>query len=92
MNKTELVNAVAERTDLLRRDAEAAVTAVFDSISEALCKDEKVQIIGFGTFETKLRAARVGRNPQTMETIEIPETRMPTFKPGKTLKDAVDRA
>lgn len=89
MNKSELINAVAEKTNLTKREAEAVVNGVFDSIAEALAKGEKVQVVGFGTFETHTRAARPGRNPQNGEQITIPETRVPAFKAGKALKDLV---
>ncbi|PRO66803.1 HU family DNA-binding protein [Alkalicoccus urumqiensis] len=89
MNKTELINAVAEKTDLSKKDATGAVDAVFDIITDSLKKEEKVQLIGFGNFEVRERAARKGRNPQTGEEIEIPASNVPAFKPGKALKDAV---
>lgn len=89
MNKTELVAAIAEKTDLTKKDSEAALAAVVDAITEALIKGDKVQLIGFGSFEVKNRAARVGRNPKTKEAIEIPATRVPVFKAGKALKDVV---
>ncbi len=89
MNKTELINAVAEATDLSKKDAGKAVDAVFDTILNALAKGEKVQLIGFGNFEVRHRAARKGRNPQTGEEIEIPASKVPAFKPGKALKEAV---
>lgn len=89
MNKTELVAAVAAKAELSKKDAEAAVAAVFDSIKDALAEDDKVALIGFGTFSVKTRAARTGLNPRTKETIEIPETKVPTFKAGAALKDAV---
>ena len=89
MNKTELVAAIAEKTDLTKKDAELALTAVVESITEALEKGDKVQLIGFGSFEVKNRAARTGRNPKTKEAIEIPASRVPVFKAGKALKDAV---
>jgi DNA-binding protein HU-beta len=89
LNKTELINAVAEKTDLSKKDATGAVDAVFDIITDALQKQEKVQLIGFGNFEVRERAARKGRNPQTGEEIEIPASNVPAFKPGKALKDAV---
>jgi DNA-binding protein HU-beta len=88
-NKQDLVAAVAEKTELTKKDSEAAVKAVFDSVSEFLAKGEKVQLIGFGTFETRERAAREGRNPQTGKTIKIAATTVPAFKAGKALKDAV---
>ncbi|AEF93007.1 histone family protein DNA-binding protein [Desulfotomaculum nigrificans CO-1-SRB] len=89
MNKAELISAVAEKTELTKKDAEKAVSAVLDSIQEAMAKGDKIQLVGFGTFESKARKAREGRNPQTGETIQIPATRVPVFKPGKALKDAV---
>jgi DNA-binding protein HU-beta len=89
VNKTELINAVAEKTELSKKDATGAVDAVFDIITDALQKQEKVQLIGFGNFEVRERAARKGRNPQTGEEIEIPASNVPAFKPGKALKDAV---
>jgi DNA-binding protein HU-beta len=87
VNKNDLVNKVAERTGLKKKDAELAVNAVFSVIEEALAAGEKVQVIGFGTFETRKRSARSGRNPQTGETIEIPESTVPAFKPGNKLKE-----
>ncbi|WP_035186220.1 HU family DNA-binding protein [Alteribacter aurantiacus] len=89
MNKTELINAVSEKTELSKKDATNAVDAVFDVITDSLQKAEKVQLIGFGNFEVRERAARKGRNPQTGEEIEIPASNVPAFKPGKALKDAV---
>ena len=89
MNKTELVAAVAEKTGLTKKDAERVVSAAVDTITQALCEGEKVQISGFGIFEVKEREARVGRNPRTKETIQIPATKLPAFKASKTLKDAV---
>ena len=89
MNKTELVAAIAEKTDLTKKDAELALTAVVESITEALEKGDKVQLIGFGSFEVKNRAARVGRNPKTKEAIEIAASKTPVFKAGKALKDKV---
>ena len=91
MNKTELINAVAEKADISKKDAETAITAVIDSITEALIEGEKVQLVGFGSFEVKRRAERLGRNPQTKEAIKIPASKAPVFKPGKALKDAVDK-
>ncbi|AEJ42225.1 MULTISPECIES: HU family DNA-binding protein [Alicyclobacillus] len=87
MNKMELINRVAEETGLKKKDAEAAVNKVFEVIEKALANGEKVQIIGFGTFETRSRAARSGRNPQTGEVIEIPASTVPAFKPGNKLKE-----
>ena len=89
MNKTELINAVADKTELPKKDAEAAITAVVEAISEALAQGEKVQLVGFGSLEVKTRAARVGRNPKTGKEIEIPQAKTPVFKAGKALKDAV---
>ena len=89
MNKSELVASVAEVAELTKKDAEKAVNAVFASVQKALVEDDKVQIIGFGTFEVRTRAARKGRNPQTGETIEIPASKNPVFKAGKALKEAV---
>lgn len=90
MNKTELVREVMERSELGKKEAEAAVTAVFDSITKALEEEEKVQLLGFGTFEVKHRAERVGRNPRTKEEMTIPAAKIPSFKAGKSLKDAVN--
>lgn len=89
MNKTELVASVATKAELSKKDAEAAVTAVIDSITEALKDGEKVALVGFGTFEVKERAARTGLNPRTKEKIEIAAAKVPGFKAGKALKDAV---
>ena len=89
MNKAELVAAVAEKTALSKKDSEKAVNASFEVISAALAAGGKVQLVGFGAFETKERNARVGRNPRTKEEIEIPASRVPSFKAGKALKEAV---
>lgn len=89
MNKADLVNSVAEKSELTKKDAARAVDAVFESIMEALVSGDKVQLIGFGNFESRERAARKGRNPQTGEEIEIAATKVPTFKAGKALKDAI---
>ena len=89
MNKAELVAAVAEKTGRSKKDSEKAVNAAFDAISAELVEGGKVQLVGFGSFETKTRNARVGRNPRTKEEIEIPASRVPAFKAGKALKDAV---
>lgn len=88
-NKADLVDKVADKTGLTKKDSNAAVEAVFDSIQEFLAENEKVQLIGFGTFEVRERAARKGRNPQTGEEIQIPATKVPAFKAGKNLKEAV---
>lgn len=89
MNKADLINALAEKNGLKKKDAEAAVNAVLDLIAEALKKGEKVAIMGFGSFETKTRAARTGKNPATGATIEIPASKAVVFKAGKALKDSV---
>jgi DNA-binding protein HU-beta len=89
MNKTELINAVAEASELSKKDATKAVDSVFDTILDALKNGDKIQLIGFGNFEVRERSARKGRNPQTGEEIEIPASKVPAFKPGKALKDAV---
>jgi DNA-binding protein HU-beta len=89
MNKAELVAAVAEKSGLSKKDSEKAVNAAFDAISAELTKGGKVQLVGFGSFETKTRNARIGRNPRTKEEIQIPASRVPVFKVGKALKDAV---
>ena len=91
MNKTELIAAVAEKTGLSKKDSDAAVNAVLNTITETLKADEKIQLVGFGSFEVKNRAARTGRNPKTKEPIEIPASKLPMFKPGKALKDAVSK-
>ncbi|CAK1222509.1 MULTISPECIES: HU family DNA-binding protein [Fructobacillus] len=88
-NKQELIDSVAMKTGLTKKDADKAVAAVLSSIEDALKKGEKVQLIGFGNFEVRERAARKGRNPQTKEEIQIPASKVPAFKPGKALKDAV---
>jgi len=89
LNKTELIAKVAEKTELTKKDATKAVDAVFASISESLQSGDKVQVIGFGNFEVRERAARKGRNPQTGEEIDIPASKVPAFKPGKGLKDGI---
>jgi DNA-binding protein HU-beta len=89
MNKTELIAAVAAKSGMTKKDAERVVSATFETVTESLKKGEKVQISGFGIFETKDREARVGRNPRTKEEIKIPATRLPAFKASKTLKDTV---
>ena len=89
MNKTELVAAVAAKTGLTKKDAERVVNATLETVSETLIKGDKVSLSGFGIFEAKQREARVGRNPRTKETIEIPATRLPGFKASKTLKDTI---
>ena len=89
MNKTDLVAAVAAKAELSKKDAEAAVSAVFGAITDALADGDKVALVGFGTFDVKERAARTGLNPQTKEKIQIPASKAPAFKAGKALKDAV---
>ena len=90
MNKVELIAAVAAKAGLSKKDAEKAIAAVVESIEEALVKGDKVQLIGFGTFEVRERAARVGRNPQTKEEIQIDASKQPVFKAGAALKKAVN--
>jgi DNA-binding protein HU-beta len=89
MNKTELISDVAGKANMTKKDVEKVLSALFSSIEEALKNQEKVQLVGFGTFEVRDRKARTGRNPQTGEEIKIPASRVPAFKAGKTLKDAV---
>ena len=90
MNKTELIAAVANKTGLSKKDAEGAVKAFTDVVAEELKKGEKVQLVGFGTFEVSERAARTGRNPQTGAEMQIPASKAPKFKAGKALKDSVN--
>ena len=89
MNKTELINQVAERAEVTKKDAEKVVSATIEAITAALAAGDKVQLTGFGSFEVKDRAARVGRNPRTGEATEIAASRTPVFKAGKALKDSV---
>ncbi len=89
MNKTELISKVAEKSEMTKKDTEKVVNEVFDVISEQLAKEDKVQLIGFGTFEVRERAAREGRNPSTGEVIKIEATKVPAFKAGKALKEKV---
>jgi len=89
MNKTELIAAIAEKAGLTKKDAERVLNATFDSITGALANGDRVQVSGFGAFEVKTREARVGRNPRTKETIQIPASKNPVFKAAKALKDAV---
>lgn len=91
MNKTELITATAESAGISKKDTERVLNAAIDSICAALVAGERVQLSGFGIFETKNREARIGRNPHTKESIEIPATRVPTFKASKSLKDAVGK-
>ncbi|MGI6096772.1 MAG: HU family DNA-binding protein [Dethiobacteria bacterium] len=89
MNKSELISSVAEKTGLTKKDTEKVVNAVFESINESLSRGDKVQLIGFGTFDVRQRGAREGRNPATGEPIQIQAARVPVFKPGKALKESV---
>ena len=89
MKKAELISAIAAKSGLSKKDSEKALTATFEAIQQALVSGEKVQLVGFGIFDVKDRAARTGRNPKTKEVIQIPATRTPQFKAGKALKDAV---
>lgn len=89
MNKTELIAAVADKAGLSKKDADAAVNAFIDAVSGALKKDDKVQLVGFGTFEVRARAAKEGRNPKTGASMTIPACKVPAFKAGKALKDLV---
>ncbi len=90
MNRVELVAEVAKKADLSKKDAEAAVKCVFDAIADALAEGDKVQLIGFGTFDVAERAAREGRNPRTGETMKIEASKAPRFKAGKALKDKIN--
>ncbi len=90
MNRTEFVAAIAENAEISKKDAEKAVKAFIDVVADELKKGEKVQLVGFGTFEVSTRAAREGRNPQTGETMKIAACKAPKFKAGKALKDAVN--
>ncbi|MDI9514121.1 MAG: HU family DNA-binding protein [Clostridiaceae bacterium] len=90
MNKAELISAVAQQTGLTKKDSEAAIDAFVSVVEDTLSKQEKVVLVGFGTFEVKERAARKGRNPQTKEEIMIPASKAPVFKAGKALKDKVN--
>lgn len=89
MNKAELVTSVAEKAEITKKDASAAIEAVFDTITDALVNNDKVQLVGFGTFEVRERSERTGKNPRTGEEIIIPATKVPAFKAGKALKDKV---
>ena len=91
VNKAELITSMAEKSQLTKKDAEAALKAFIDSVQEALENGDKVQLIGFGTFETRERAAREGRNPRTKETINIPASTVPVFKAGKEFKERVNK-
>ena len=91
MNKTELIEAIVKETGLKKKDAEAALAATIGAIETALAKGEKVQLVGFGTFEVRERAAHTGRNPKTNEAITIAACKAPAFKAGKALKDSVNK-
>ena len=91
MNKTELIAAIATKAGLSKKDADKALAATIETITETMAKKEKVQLVGFGSFETKTRAAHTGRNPRTKEAMEFPAKTVPVFKAGKALKDTVDQ-
>ncbi|MDI3534395.1 MAG: DNA-binding protein HU-beta [Thermosediminibacterales bacterium] len=91
MNKAELITSISEKSGLTKKDSEKALNAFVESVEEALVNGEKVQLVGFGTFEVRERSARKGRNPQTGEEIEIPAAKIPAFKAGKALKDSVNK-
>lgn len=91
MNKAELIASMAEKCELTKKDTEKALKAFMDTVQETLAQGDKVQLVGFGTFEVKQRAARVGRNPRTKEEIKIPASKAPLFKAGKDLKDSVNK-
>ncbi|GLI19021.1 transcriptional regulator [Tepidanaerobacter syntrophicus] len=91
MNKAELISMMAEKSGLTKKDSEKALNAFIEAVEEALAKGDKVQLVGFGTFEVRERSARKGRNPQTGEEIDIPAASVPAFKPGKALKDNINR-
>lgn len=91
MTKSDLITAVVEKTGMTKKDADAAVNAVLDSITESLAAGEKVSLVGFGNFEVRQRAARKGHNPKTKEPMDIPASTLPVFKAGKGLKEAVSK-
>lgn len=91
MNKTELIASIAEKCGITKKDAERVINATLDSVTASLVAGDKVQLSGFGIFETKQREARIGRNPRTKEAIQIPASRQPVFKASKALKDAVEK-
>ena len=91
MNKAELINAAADKAGLSKKDMETALNAAIEVISQCLAEGEKVQLVGFGAFEVKSRAARTGRNPKSGLSIKIPASKVPVFKPGKALKDLVSQ-
>ena len=90
MNKTELVESIAQKTGLSKKDSESALNAFLDTVKETLKNDDKIQLVGFGSFEVRTRAARTGINPQTKEEIKIPASKAPVFKAGKALKNEVN--
>ena len=91
MNKSELITLIAEKSGLTKKDAEKALKAFTESVQETLAKEEKVQLVGFGTFEVRARGERKGRNPKTLEEITIPASKAPVFKAGKELKETVNK-
>ncbi|WP_172645115.1 HU family DNA-binding protein [Clostridium tetani] len=91
VNKSELITSMAEKSKLTKKDAELALKVFIETVEETLETGEKVQLVGFGTFETRKRAARIGRNPKTKEEIQIPESTVPVFKPGKEFKERVNK-
>lgn len=91
MNKSDLITAIAEKSGLTKKDAEKALKAFTESVQDALAKNDKVQLVGFGTFEVRERGERKGRNPKTMEEITIPASKAPVFKAGKELKESVSK-
>lgn len=91
MNKSELIAEVAAKAEITKKDADAAVSAVIETITEALANGDKVQLVGFGTFEVRERSARTGRDPRTNKAIEIPASKAPAFKAGKALKETVNK-
>lgn len=91
MNKTELIAVVADKASLSKKDADVAVNAVLDAIVETVAAGDKVQLVGFGTFEPRTRSAKIGKNPRTGESIEIPASKIPAFKAGKAFKDTVNQ-
>lgn len=91
MTKAELVTAIAEKTGLTKKDSEKALAGFVETVTDTLANGESIQLVGFGTFEVRDRAAREGRNPRTKETITIPATKVPAFKAGRALKDAVSK-
>ena len=91
MKKTELVAAIAEKAALSKKDADKALTAFIDTVTEALADGDKISLVGFGTFEVRTRGARTGKNPRTNEVIDIPASKVPAFKAGRALKDSVNK-